>query len=91
MKNKVIPTRITPGASYEQVKIEQEMNELIVKSNRWSFLLMFLVISILGIPIAIILYLVKGKKIRGYNKRLNILGKELDDLILKEALEKETK
>lgn len=88
MKNKVFPTRITPGASYEQVKIEQEMNEIIIKSNRLSFIFIVLVFSMIGIPIAIILYMIKGKELRGYNKRIKELGKELDELILREALER---
>ncbi|WP_250673800.1 hypothetical protein LZ906_006810 [Paraclostridium ghonii] len=81
MKNLVIPTKLTQGASKEQLLIEQEMNDLIIQSNRLKFLIVILLFSIIGIPL--MLYFIP-KAVKTGN-RLRQLQNELNDLIISEA------
>ncbi|WP_250674397.1 hypothetical protein LZ906_017565 (plasmid) [Paraclostridium ghonii] len=81
MKNLVIPSKLTQGASKEQLLIEQEMNELIIQSNRLKFLIVLLLFTIIGIPL--MLYFVP-KAVKCGN-RLRQLQGELNDLMISEA------
>lgn len=81
MKNLAIPTKLTQGASKEQLLIEKEMNELIVKCKTRAIIIFILTFTIIGIPIALC-FIPKAFKM---NKRLKQLQGELDDLIIKEA------
>lgn len=84
MKNLTIPTKLTQGASKEQLLIEQEMNELIKKSNRKALLILVLLFSIVGIPFTLF-FIPSAVKI---HKRLKQLQRELNDLIINEASNK---
>jgi phage regulator Rha-like protein len=79
-----MPTKLTQGASKEQLLIEKEMNELIVKRNKKNYLMIVLFFSVLGIPFMLFLI----KPIREMEKRLRELQNELTDLMIKEASEK---
>lgn len=81
MKNLAIPTKLTQGASKEQLLIEKEMNELITKSNRTALIILILTFTIVGFPIALC-FIPKAFKM---HKKLKQLQGELDDLIIKEA------
>lgn len=81
MKNLTIPTKLTQGASKEQLLIEKEMNQLITKNNRTAIIILILTFSIIGFPIALC-FIPKAFKT---HKRLRYLQGKLDKLIIKEA------
>ncbi|WP_170074640.1 hypothetical protein [Paraclostridium dentum] len=81
MKNLAIPTKLTQGASKEQLLIEKEMNELLVKGKTRAVTMFILTFTIIGIPVVLLL----APKTYKIYKRLKQLQGELDDLIIKEA------
>ena len=81
MKNLVIPTRLTQGASKEQLLLEDELNKLIIKENRKNFIAYLFLISIVGLPIGIILLLV-GRKNR---KRMKELQNKINEIAINNA------
>lgn len=81
MKNLILPTKLTQGASKEQLLIEKEMNELIVKCKIRAIIILMLTLTIIGIPIAL-LFAPKTYKL---HKKLKRLQSELDDIIINEA------
>ena len=85
VKNVTIPTRVLNGASKEQIEIEYQMNKLIAKTNKWALMLAMLTFSVIGIPIALMILLIKGKGITKDYKRIKELNEELRKAMIKNA------
>ena len=66
-------TPCTPGATKEQMKLELELVEVSKQYNLYRYIEFCFCFTIIGAPIALIIHLVKGKKLA--NKKADLLGR----------------
>lgn len=83
MKNLTFPTKLTQGATKEQLLLEKEMNNIIVKSNKQTFIALAFMFTIIGFPIGVIILL--ASKPFKTQKRLRELQAKIDDIIIANA------